>query len=306
MRSANLTTLSNYKLLSRDDSTIQNEYQPSKAAGDDNSAGSDWGLDSGGIRKSSSSFQDAPLNRRFPGNSSETDFVSGNNHIRGHGHTYADGGSGGLRIMRGRLQNTFNWNEDGNEALDADVSKAPRAQGVQGQGHGQFGMTGVPKLGRVLERVCRRTLRILNIPGGATHTSLAAVIRGGPLLEIYIRTYDHSAMVSFLYPADATAFFDHVQKYGLYIKQTQLSVCWAERQFVLPGHVANKIGNGATRNIVIRRCNLTITEKMIREDLDHIHNIVVLKVEFIGGSCYIGTNSVHNALFARTCMISRL
>lgn len=31
----------------------------------------------------------------------------------------------------------------------------------------------------------------------------------------------------------------------------------------------------------------------------------MIKVEFIGGSCYIKTNSVHNAMFARSCMMSR-
>ncbi len=49
-----------------------------------------------------------------------------------------------------------------------------------------------------------------------------------------------------------------------------------------------------------------MTEDIIRDDLEHIHNLVVIKVEFVGSSCYIRTNSVHNAMFARTCMMSRL
>jgi hypothetical protein len=75
---------------------------------------------------------------------------------------------------------------------------------------------------------------------------------------------------------------------------------------VLPGHVANKIGTGATRNFVIRSCHPKHTEDSIREDLDHIHNLVVIKVDFENRDCYISTNSVHNAMFARTCMMSRL
>lgn len=62
---------------------------------------------------------------------------------------------------------------------------------------------------------------------------------------------------------------------------------------------------GATRNLVIRRYDPRITEQTIRDDLDHIHNLVIIKVEFVGGSCYIRTNSVNNAMFARTCMMSR-
>lgn len=84
-----------------------------------------------------------------------------------------------------------------------------------------------------------------------------------------------------------------------------MDVRWSERQFVLPGHVANKIGIGATRNLVVRRCDPRHTAKSIVEDLEHIHNLVVIRVEFLNSSCYISTNSVHNAMFARTCMMSR-
>jgi hypothetical protein len=48
-----------------------------------------------------------------------------------------------------------------------------------------------------------------------------------------------------------------------------------------------------------------LNECGIREDLEHIHNLVVISVAVSKGDIYISTNSVHNALFARTCMISR-
>ncbi len=85
----------------------------------------------------------------------------------------------------------------------------------------------------------------------------------------------------------------------------QVEIRWNERQFILPGHVANKISIGATRNLVIHNCNPKHTEELIRDDLEHIHNLVVFNVTFKGKSCYISTNSVHNAMFARTCMMSR-
>ncbi len=75
---------------------------------------------------------------------------------------------------------------------------------------------------------------------------------------------------------------------------------------MLPGHVANKIGMGATRNLVVHGYDNRHTEDVVRDDLEHIHNLVVVKVEFIGGNCYIGLNSVHNAIYARQCMLSRL
>ncbi|EFW98880.1 hypothetical protein CMQ_4732 [Grosmannia clavigera kw1407] len=290
-------------LVRRDDGAIQNEYQPPQEATDDTSAGSDWGPDSGGTRiPSATSFYDAPFKRRLPNENADTDFGSGYHYANAQNYIHGAGGNDGPPILRDRSHNMFNCFHGNNEAPNVDRSTVPRAQG---QGHEQFGLAGVRGFGPVLERNCRRTIRVMNMPVGTAHAALVAVIRGGPVLDIYIRTHDHSAMISFLYPADATAFFDHVQKTGLYIEQKRVNVCWAERQFTLPGDVAHKIRNGATRNLVIRRCNPSVTEEMLREDLDHIHNIVILKVEFTKGSCYISTNSVHNALFARTCMISR-
>ncbi|KAK7436927.1 hypothetical protein Landi51_12298 [Colletotrichum acutatum] len=84
-----------------------------------------------------------------------------------------------------------------------------------------------------------------------------------------------------------------------------VDVRWSDRHFTLPGHVASKLGIGASRNLILRRCDPKLTEEEIRDDMEHIHNLVVIAVSFRGGSCYINTNSVHNAMFARTCMMSR-
>jgi hypothetical protein len=39
--------------------------------------------------------------------------------------------------------------------------------------------------------------------------------------------------------------------------------------------------------------------------MEHIHNLVVISVTVVRHDIYISTNSVHNSLFARTCMMSR-
>ncbi|KLU89037.1 hypothetical protein MAPG_08015 [Magnaporthiopsis poae ATCC 64411] len=164
----------------------------------------------------------------------------------------------------------------------------------------------VPSAGRpTYERQCTRTIQISNLPDGATHADITAVVRGGLLLDIFMRQHDRSATVSFLHAADARAFLDHCKRNDLYIRNKRVEVRWNDRQFILAGHVASKIGSGATRNLVIRRCDPRITEEDLREDLEHIHNLVVIKITFIGNTCYISTNSVHNAMFARTCMMSR-
>ena len=129
----------------------------------------------------------------------------------------------------------------------------------------------------------------------------------------------------------------------------QLEFSWSEKQYVLPGHVANKISIGAlnwssfcfpstqqwvmshfskyiaeratllsrrmltakfclgaTRNLILRGIHPGITERRIRDDLDHIHNIVVISVALEDGDAYISLNSINNSLFARTCMMSRV
>jgi hypothetical protein len=85
----------------------------------------------------------------------------------------------------------------------------------------------------------------------------------------------------------------------------QLEVRWADRQFHVPSHVANKIANGSTRNLIVRGVGGKLTAAQIRGHLDHIHNLIVVDINFHNGDAYISTNSIHNALFARTCMMSR-
>ncbi|KAK3333803.1 hypothetical protein B0T19DRAFT_440531 [Cercophora scortea] len=155
------------------------------------------------------------------------------------------------------------------------------------------------------DRVCTRTIQLLNLGEGTTHADITNAVRGGMLLDVFLRSHERSATVSFLHAVDARKFFDHVRRHDLYIKNKRIDIKWSDRQFILPGHVAGKIAMGASRNLVIHRYDNRHTAENIREDLDHIHNLVVVKVEFFGGNCYVGLNSVHNAIYAKQCMMSR-
>ena len=68
------------------------------------------------------------------------------------------------------------------------------------------------------ERQSLRTIQLVNLPESATLADVAAAVRGGPLLELYIRVHDRSAFVSFVRGPDAKEFFEHVRKHDLYIK----------------------------------------------------------------------------------------
>ncbi|KAL5359812.1 hypothetical protein BJX96DRAFT_62492 [Aspergillus floccosus] len=152
----------------------------------------------------------------------------------------------------------------------------------------------------------RRTILVRNLPDRITHRDIVQAMRGGALLHIYLRAREHSANISFVEESDAQEFLKHAKSHGLYIAGKRTEVSWNDRQFYLPPYVRSKINNGASRNLVVQNVNPNITEGLIRRDLDHIHNLIVVAVSFKHGNAYISTNSVHNALFARSCMMSRV
>lgn len=45
---------------------------------------------------------------------------------------------------------------------------------------------------------------------------------------------------------------------------------------------------------------------MIREDMEHIHNLVILDVKLQGNDVIVYTNSIQLLGYARTCMMSRM
>ena len=125
--------------------------------------------------------------------------------------------------------------------------------------------------------------------------------------------------------AGCSELLEYSNKHNLYIRGKRVQVKWADRQFHLPAHVASKIANhGASRTMLIKNpvprpqgngefrngyvaSTARLTARKIRDDLEHIHNLVVVDVKFLrGGDVLVELNSVHNALFARTCMLSRV
>ncbi|KAK0646128.1 hypothetical protein B0T16DRAFT_412697 [Cercophora newfieldiana] len=217
--------------------------------------------------------------------------LNGRENGAGHHHSHSAGAGAGN-----------SWADASGDAED-DVSygDASPASGVVGANYTK------PQPNRPqFDRESTRTVLLMNLPEGTTHADITNAVRGGMLLDVFLRTNERSAAVSFLYAAEARGFFDHVRKHDLYIKNKRIEIKWSDRQFTLPGHVASHIGKGASRNLVVHRYDGRHTEESVREDLDHIHNLVVVGVEFSNGSCHIKLNSVHNALYAKNCMMSRL
>lgn len=72
-------------------------------------------------------------------------------------------------------------------------------------------------------KFCQRTILLANLPDGATHAEVVNVIRGGMLLDIYLRSHDRTASVSFLEEIAAQEFFRHVKRHDLYIRGKRVS-----------------------------------------------------------------------------------
>ncbi|PHH79513.1 hypothetical protein CDD82_2334 [Ophiocordyceps australis] len=206
-----------------------------------------------------------------------------------------------------RQRESSAWDDDGDDSSShslhhtADVLDAEVTEAYEARHEARY----EPTHRAHIERKAMRTLIFFNLPDGTTHADITETLRGGLLLDIYIKNRDNTAVVSFLHGADARAFFDHVRHTGLHVKRQRVDVKWHTCQFTLAGSTAHKIGLGATRNLVLRHHSPNLTERQLRNDLEHIHNLVVISVHFLTGDCHISTNSVHNAIFARLCLMSR-
>ena len=89
-------------------------------------------------------------------------------------------------------------------------------------------------------------------------------VRGGLVLDIYLRSHERSASISFVEGSAAQEFMNYVKRNDIYVHgkrvcpppsfqergdlltdEYQLEFSWSKIQYTLPGHVANKIGIGA-------------------------------------------------------------
>ncbi|KAF2765246.1 hypothetical protein EJ03DRAFT_280487 [Teratosphaeria nubilosa] len=151
----------------------------------------------------------------------------------------------------------------------------------------------------------QRTLYLSGFSERTTLRDLISVVKGGKLLSVNLRP-ERSATVTFLDKNAASSFLAWTKRHDIYLHSKRIEVKWADHQYRLNNHIHNKVINGATRNILVHDAvSRGLTESQIREDMEHIHNLVIIDVGFRNGDAYIATNAVHNALFARTCMMSR-
>ncbi|KAI1464983.1 uncharacterized protein F4812DRAFT_441197 [Daldinia caldariorum] len=149
------------------------------------------------------------------------------------------------------------------------------------------------------------SLYFKGIAPGCTYWDVTSAIRGGALAHMRLVPATEEGFVSFVKEEEAMSFYSHVRKNELYIKNRRINVTWARHQRYTNGEVAAQIRRGASRNLVITDCERKITEREIRDDLEHIDMLVIIKVIFLNGHCHIKTSSIFDALVAKMCMQSR-
>lgn len=173
-----------------------------------------------------------------------------------------------------------------------------------------------------IRREDQRSIQLFNLPRHTTHQDIVDVARGGALVDVYIHWQTRSARVSFVQGSQAAPFKHHADLFGISIKghpvssncflltyhqltMRQVQIDWAQDQFQIYGALAKKIKFGATRVLVLRNAVGLIGEARIRDDMEHIHNLVIINVKPYGHDIVVECSSIYSAEFARTCMMSR-
>ncbi|KAI5794313.1 hypothetical protein DFH27DRAFT_565871 [Peziza echinospora] len=153
----------------------------------------------------------------------------------------------------------------------------------------------------------KRTIYLTKLPERVTYAKIFDVIRGGAVVDVWVKASDHAASVSFIECDAAENFYQYARKNDIYIDGRRINVDWREptRQFVILNNIMSAISRGGTRNLLLSKIPPNLTPARIREDLDHIHNLHIEKIEARPGAIVVNLNSVCVALFARTCLMSR-
>ena len=130
-----------------------------------------------------------------------------------NGNTYS-----GHRNHGVRRHESQEWAEADPTPDDESCSVEAPADAPNGRVHNEQ----QPRQREQFERQCNRTVQMVNLPDGTLHRDITAAVRGGLLLDVFLRTHDRTATVSFLRAAEAQYFFDHAKKNDLYIKNKRV------------------------------------------------------------------------------------
>lgn len=70
----------------------------------------------------------------------------------------------------------------------------------------------------------QRTVMIRGLPDRVTHHDITDAVRGGALLDIFLRAREHMASISFVEESAAQEFLHYVKQHGLYVAGKRVSL----------------------------------------------------------------------------------
>lgn len=96
-------------------------------------------------------------------------------------------------------------------------------EGQDGYFNNSNNRTEVGRDGQFL-RNAKRTIQLSNLPEAATHADVTDAVKGGMLLDVFLRSQDRAASISFLDGNAANDFFRYAKRNDLYIRGKRVSV----------------------------------------------------------------------------------
>ena len=70
----------------------------------------------------------------------------------------------------------------------------------------------------------QRTVLLRSLPDRVTHYDITEAVRGGALLDIFLRAREHMASVSFIEESAAQEFLNHVRQHGFFVGGKRVSL----------------------------------------------------------------------------------
>jgi hypothetical protein len=141
--------------------------------------------------------------------------------IGGQDYTYGRNANYTPRNTDSRQQNT-NGFQNQSQSND-DLSYLPDGpDGFYDEGSGNHDSQSKVQR-QQFDKFAKRTVQLANLHELTTHADLVEVARGGMLLDIYLRSHDRTASISFLEEAHAQEFFRHVKRHDLYVRGKRVS-----------------------------------------------------------------------------------
>ena len=91
-------------------------------------------------------------------------------------------------------------------------------------------------------RVEKRTIVAQNLSDRTTHKDIAKIVRGGAVLDMFLRMNERSASISFIEGSAAQEFMNHVKRNDIYIHGKRVSLIEIHQGCTDTGRSSNLLG----------------------------------------------------------------